>query len=315
MRFDRRTVMGATGGLATLAAAPRALAQDALPDVAWPPAESFRLWPQRPPNAPARLPARDDRVEGTPPRRELHLRGVAEPVVGVYRAGRPDGRALLSLPGGGYRFLSVENEGINVAKVFNPLGVTVFVLAYRLPGEGWLESEDVPLQDAQRAMRLIRASASRYGIDPTKLGTVGFSAGGLLAASLATASMDPVYARVDDADASDARPAFAGLIYPVVTGDRMRVGARSAARFDTNRRVRRDTPPIFIAHALDDTTVPVSEPMAMLTACQAAQVPVEAHFFQQGGHGFGPAYLPPELPGSQWPLLFDAWTKRVLAAA
>ncbi|MBB3473432.1 alpha/beta hydrolase [Sphingomonas sp. BK345] len=314
MRIDRRTMMGATAGLATLASAPRALAQEAARDTAWPPAESFRLWPKQPPNAPRRLPTPDNRMEGNAPRRELHLRGVAEPVVGVYRAARPDGRAVLSMPGGGYRFLSVENEGINVAKVFNPLGVTVFVLAYRLPGEGWLESEDVPLQDAQRAMRLIRADAVRYGVDPAKLGTVGFSAGGLLAASLATASMDPVYDRVDAADAGDARPAFAGLVYPVITGDRMRVGARAAARFDTNRRVRRDTPPIFIAHALDDTTVPVSEPMAMLTTCQAAQVPVEAHFFQEGGHGFGPAYLPPELPGSHWPQLFDAWTRRVLTA-
>lgn len=313
MQIDRRMVLGGAAGLTSLGLAQAAPAQEGA-TTAWPPADHFALWPKRPPNAPRQLPRPDNRMNGEPPRRELHLRGVAEPVVGVYRSPRPDGRALLSIPGGGYRFISVENEGINVAKTMNPLGVTVFVLAYRLPGEGWLEPEDVPLQDAQRAMRLIRSRAGDYGIDAAKIGTVGFSAGGLLAASLATAYMDPVYERVDAADDLDARPAFAGLVYPVISGDRMRVGTHAAARFDADRRVRGDTPPIFIAHALDDPLVPFDEPMAMLTACRAAKVPVEAHFFEQGGHGFGPAYLPPELPGSHWPALFDAWTKRVLAA-
>lgn len=307
MPIDRRTLIASA---AALAAAPAARAQST--DTAWPPRDHFTLWPTRPPNSPRRLPTPNNEMSGQPPRRELHLRGVAEPVVGVYRPARPDGRALLSLPGGGYRFLSVENEGINVARTFNPLGVTVFVLAYRLPGEGWLEPQDVPLQDAQRAMRLIRARATDYAIDPARLGVIGFSAGGLLAASLAVAHMDPVYERVDAADDLPARPAFAGLVYPVITGDFMRVGTLAAARFDADRRVRRDTPPVFIAHALDDRTVPAAQPMAMLAACQAAQVPVEAHFFQEGGHGFGPAYLAPDLPGAAWPTLFDRWTRRAL---
>jgi acetyl esterase/lipase len=311
MQIDRRALIGGAASLATLAVAPHAAAQQT---TQWPPREHFKLWPNRPPNSPRRLPTPDNVMSGDPPRRELHLRGVVEPVVGVYRPARPDGRALLSLPGGGYRFLSVENEGINVAHTFNPLGVTVFVLAYRLPGEGWLEPQDVPLQDAQRAMRLIRARAAAFAIDPAGLGVAGFSAGGLLAASIATAHADPVYDRIDAADDQPARPAYAGLIYPVITGDRMRVGALGAARFDTDRRVTRDTPPIFIAHALDDPVVPAAQPMAMLAACQAARVPVEAHFFQEGGHGFGPAYLPPELPGSRWPQLFDLFVKRALAS-
>ncbi|GAA4214824.1 alpha/beta hydrolase [Sphingomonas endophytica] len=314
MHIDRRALIGGAASLATLAMTQRATAQDATATTQWPPREHFKLWPDRPPNSPRRLPTPNNEMNGQPPRRELHLRGVAEPVVGVYRPARPDGRALLSLPGGGYRFLSVENEGINVARTFNPLGVTVFVLAYRLPGEGWLEPQDVPLQDAQRAMRLIRARAADFAIDPAGLGVVGFSAGGLLAASIATAYADPVYDRVDAADDQPARPAFAGLVYPVITGDMMRVGALGAARFDTDRRVNRGTPPIFIAHALDDPVVPAAQPMAMLAACQAARVPVEAHFFQEGGHGFGPAYLAPELPGSHWPQLFDLFVKRTLAS-
>jgi len=311
--MDRRTMIGAAlGGLAAAAAQPAAARVQTGPATVWPPAEHIRLWPDRPPNAPRRLPVPDFTMNGPPERRELWLRGVAQPVVGVYRPAQPDGRALLSIPGGGYEFVSVENEGINVARVFNPLGVTVFVLAYRLPGEGWAEPEDVPLQDAQRAVRLIRANAARYAIDPARLGVVGFSAGGLLAASLATAWADPVYASLDDADRGSARPAYAGLVYPVVSGDLMRVGTRPAARFDPVRRLRgRDFPPLFIAHALDDPVVPASEPLGMLAAAREAGVPVEAHFFAEGGHGFGPAYLAPDLPGANWPDLFNRWTRRV----
>ena len=304
--IDRRTLIA--GGAAGLAIAPALARAEAA--TAWPPAEHFALWPAgRTPNAPRRLPVLKPVMEGSPGHLELHLTGVAEPVVGVYRPARPDGRALLSLPGGGYQFLSVENEGINVARVFNPLGVTVFVLAYRLPGEGWLEPLDVPLQDGQRAMRLIRARAGSFGVDPGKLGCVGFSAGGLLSASLAVAHADPVYRGVDAADQGSARPYFAGLIYPVTSGGRMRIGTQGAARFDTPARVMHDTPPLFIVHALDDPVVPLSEPMAMLTAAREAGVPVEAHLLERGGHGFGPANLPPDSPGARWPDLFDRWMR------
>ena len=305
--IDRRTLVAGAAGLATLSGS--ALAQR--PTTAWPPAEHFPLWPRgRIPNAPRPLPAAVARMEGSPGHEELHLTGVAEPVVGVYRPANPDGRALLALPGGGYQFISVENEGINVARTFCPLGVTVFVLAYRLPGQGWLEPEDVPLQDGQRAMRLIRANAARYGIDPAKLGCVGFSAGGLLSASMATAYDDPVYGAIDAADTATAKPAFAGLIYPVTSGNYMRVGKRASGRFDAAERVHHlSTVPLFIVHALDDPIVPLHQPMAMLNAAHEAGIPVEAHFFERGGHGFGPAYLPRELPGSRWPELFDLWMR------
>ena len=311
MRIERRHFLA---GAVSLAAAARidaaGLATDAV--TAWPPADSFKLWPAKPPGAPATLPRPNFAMNGTAPRRELWLRGVAEPVVGVYRPANPDGRALLAIPGGGYQFVSVENEGINVARTFAPKGVTVFVLGYRLPGEGWANQEDVPLQDGQRAMRLIRANAAQYGIDAGNLGCIGFSAGGLLSSSLAVASDDPVYDPVDAADKVGARPAFAGLIYPVTSGDLMRVGKYPSARFNAAERVNARTPPLFIAQALDDPLVPLSQPMAMLTAAKTAGVPVEAHFFQEGGHGFGPTYLTPDMPGSLWPELFDKWVKRTL---
>lgn len=311
MTVDRRLVLGTALGLAVTPRARAAVGAGA--QKAWPPAERFRLWPGRAPNAPAKLPTPSLTLNGPADRRELWLRGVADPVVGVFRPPSPDGRALLSLPGGGYQFLSVENEGLNVAEAFNAQGVTVFVLGYRLPGEGWAEPPDVPLQDAQRAVRLIRANAGRYGVRPADMGVIGFSAGGLLAASLATAWADPVYRPVDAADQVSARPAFAGLIYPVISGDLMRVGTGPAARFDPARRLGRETPPLFIAHAMDDPVVPVRESIGMVGAAKEANVPVEAHLLQEGGHGFGPRYLAPELPGSRWPQLFDLWMRRTLA--
>ncbi len=103
------------------------------------------------------------------------------------------------------------------ARRFNTSGVTVFMLRYRLPAEGWADSKDVPLQDAQRTMRIIRAGAQGYGVDPARLGVLGFSAGGHVAASLATRPYDPVYKPVDDIDTVDSKPVFAGLMYPVIT--------------------------------------------------------------------------------------------------
>ncbi|MEI9928163.1 MAG: alpha/beta hydrolase [Sphingomonas sp.] len=125
------------------------------------------------------------------------------------------------IPGGGYEFVSVQNEGIDPASMLTAQGITCFVLAYRLPGEGWADRADVALQDGQRAMRLIRARASRWGIDPARLGIVGFSAGGHLGGMLAVGHSDPVYGARDAADAQSARPR---LCRPDLSGAVVRLG-------------------------------------------------------------------------------------------
>ncbi|HEY6048646.1 MAG TPA: alpha/beta hydrolase, partial [Sphingomicrobium sp.] len=202
MSADRRTFLGS--GLAMLAAS-AAAAQDATPFAGaadapfFPPRERFPLWPGKPPGAPAKPIASNWTMNNAPPNRELWIRGVAVPEVHVYRAARSDGSALLSLPGGGYEFLSVQNEGIDAAERFNAERTTVFVLTYRLPGEGWTQRSLAPLQDAQRAMRLIRSRAGELGIDPARLGVLGFSAGGHLAADLAVSFDEPLYKPVDAA--------------------------------------------------------------------------------------------------------------------
>jgi acetyl esterase/lipase len=254
--------------------------------------------------------------------RQLWVRGIPAPELHVYRAPDRDGSALLSLPGGGYGMVSVQNEGIDVAQRFNASGTTVFVLTYRLPGEGWTNRHLVPLQDAQRAMRIIRARAAEFRIDPRRLGIVGFSAGGHLAADLATAYSERVYDPVDAADRQDARPAFAGLIYPVATleprishGGSMTnlLGPTPSTSLIKARspllHVTKQTPPCFLLHAIDDDAVPVENSLEMLAACRAAQVPVEAHILGSGGHGFG-LRLPKDMPGSEWPDLFALWLRK-----
>ena len=320
MDIDRRTLIGAAAAL-PLANAAKAQ-QAAPPPIAWPPAEHFPLWPGAAPGAPSPLPTpRNERngYQGA----ELWLRGVDRPHVAVFRSPNPDGRAVLSIPGGGYGFLSVSNEGIDVAAMLNPLGITVFVLAYRLPGEGWANRADVPLQDAQRAMRLIRANAGKYRIDPAKLGLLGFSAGGHLGAMMAVGHADQVYAPMDAADRQSARPAFAGLVYPVVSFATAGLNSRSSAmllgdnqdaaliaRYTPVDRVTAETPPIWLLHAMDDGTVPVAQSLAMIDACRRATVPVEAHLLEKGGHGFGAMHLPADSPGRNWPDIFARWTRR-----
>ena len=217
-RFDRREflALGCTLLIAEAAAAqerPAALKPPppakTLPK-AWLEADSIPLWPGEPPGAagfaPQPLPS-----DWSP----VFLRNVAKPDLRVFRPARPNGHALLVLPGGAYWFVSVANEGAELAQHMTDLGYTVFVLTYRLPGEGWAHRSDVPLQDAQRAMRLIRSQASRFGVQHRKISVLGFSAGGHLAATLATQHAEPTYTAIDAADGLSPRPFAAGLIYPV----------------------------------------------------------------------------------------------------
>ncbi len=320
MPITRRNVLGAAAGL-SIAATARAQTTPP-PPIQWPPAEHFPLWPGKAPGSPATLPVPPNERNGYKGE-ELWLRGVDRPIVGVYRPAKPDGRAVLVIPGGGYGFVSVSNEGIDVAATLTPHGITVFVLAYRLPGDGWSDRAQVPLQDAQRAMRLIRANAAKWRIDPTKLGVLGFSAGGHLAADLSVAHDERVYAPIDAADTQPARPAYAGLVYAVVSFASAGLNSRSAAmllgdnpdpaltaRRTPLDRVTAAMPPVFLLHAMDDGTVPIQQSLAMIDACRRAKVPVEAHLLESGGHGFGAMHLPADAPGRLWPEIFARWNAK-----
>ncbi|HEY5410750.1 MAG TPA: alpha/beta hydrolase [Caulobacteraceae bacterium] len=324
-RIARRTALGmlaSTGALLGPAGGNAQALRPSLPATvipkAWTDAEVLPLWPRDAPGAADFRPIPPP--DNSPP---VFLRNTAKPSLHLFRPPHPNGSALLVIPGGGYEFVSIANEGVDVAAKTNPLGYTVFVLNYRLPAEGWRDGAIVPLQDAQRAMRVIRASAARFMIDPARLSVVGFSAGGHLAASLATGFAEAAYVPSDDADRIDARPAAAGLIYPVITmthpftheGSRQHLLGNSpsdqivAAR-SPEQHVGPDTPPTFLAHACDDPAVPVENSLMMMAALRAARRPVEAHFFQRGGHAFGVGF--PGTPTQEWIPLFDLWLRNTL---
>jgi acetyl esterase/lipase len=321
--MDRRTVIGA--GLAAAAFAKPVLADTlVVGDGVLPsdPKENIPLWPGTPPGG---------RGLGLPPIRvnnheppyilpvDRAIDQIGVPVMNVLRAERPDGSAMIIAPGGGYSREMLDFEGMDVARRLNQAGITCFVLRYRLPGEGWANRSDVPLQDAQRAMRLVRANAATYGLDPARIGFMGFSAGGHLACSIATRFAARVYAPADAADRLDARPSFSVPMYPVVTmGEGRHKGSRDKllgadptpeqiGAYSCEKHVPADTPPTFLALAADDDVVPaMPNAGAYYMALLAAKIPCEMHMFEAGGHGFGIARTVGK-PTSAWPDLLLRW--------
>tara|TARA_R110000868_G_scaffold101630_1_gene279673 strand:+ start:24463 stop:25518 length:1056 start_codon:yes stop_codon:yes gene_type:complete len=252
--------------------------------------------------------------------RDRYITGITRPFLTVFQPDEPDGSAVLIMPGGGYQRVVLDKEGYETAEYLAAHGVTAFILAYRLPGEGHDHGADVPLQDAQRALRVIRSGAAASGIDPARITAMGFSAGGHVAGSLMTRFDASVYAPLDTIDELSARPDSVALIYPVtaMTGPQVHAGSRAlllgtdtpdadqVATYDIAAAVGPNDPPLFIVHALDDTAVPPENALQVLSAYRALQLPVEAHFFAQGGHGFGRRYAT-GLPAQVWTDLLLAW--------
>ena len=309
MLATRRTIAG--GGAATLmAGAARAQAAPG----GWPSGELIPLWPGAIPGAGAARPQPKVTDKVNDPARPFRLlTGVDRPMMQVLRAVKPDGSAMLVIPGGGYQLLAWDIEGLEPAAWLNARGTTVFILLHRLPAEGWADRARAPLQDAQRAMRLIRSRAAGFGVDPARVGVLGFSAGGHLAGSLATRHGEAAYGSVDAADRLSARPDLAALIYPVVSlqppfghapSAEKLLGAGAApealAAASVERRVDAETPPLFLVHAADDDGVDPRNSLALYAAALGARVPAELHMFEKGGHGFG-LRLPPASPAAAWP--------------
>ncbi len=245
---------------------------------------------------------------------------VSAPYLVAYRPDRPNGTALLVIPGGGYQRVVLDKEGTALVPAFvEQGGTTLFVLRYRLPGEQGREDRDAALADAQRALRLIRHRAGEWGLDPKRVGVMGFSAGGHLAARLGTGFDHPAYPATDAIDQQSARPDYQLLIYPVIDmagsaahpGSRQRLlgatpGSALQQRYSMQQQVRADTPPTFLLHAADDDVVPVSNSLLMYQSLLAAGVPSEMHLFPKGGHGFGTRGTA-GLTTAIWPRLALEW--------
>jgi acetyl esterase/lipase len=314
IEITRRSLLGAAGAAAT--APLLAQAQTArnplgpLPP-SWHQAEAIDLWGSAMPET--GFQSQKPPVNSPPG----FFRNVARPTLHRFPAAKPNGTSVLLTPGGGYSIVVGTHEGTDTAEALAALGYTCYVLIYRLPGEGWTHRQNVPLQDAQRAIRLIRARETAQ-----RVVALGYSAGGHLAASLTSFYAESVYAPRDAADRLSARPDASGLIYPVITTDPAFTHAGSVAQLlgpnpDAAALARRSpdlhvdgkTPPCFLVHALDDTVVPPENSLRMLAALRAAKVPAEAHLFQRGGHGFGLGN--PGAPNADWPMLFDRWLRQL----
>ena len=211
---------------------------------------------------------------------------------------KPNQTAVVICPGGGYTHLAFEKEGTKVAEWFNSIGITAFVLKYRMPTDLTMKNKSVgPLQDAQEAIRYVRQNAAKWNIDPNKIGILGFSAGGHLASTASTHYDDKVY---ESAYKVSARPDFSLLIYPVISmeneithkGSQTNLLGNNPSKelidsFSNEKKVTSKTPPTFLIHATDDTVVIPENSINYYLALKKNGVSAEMHVYEKGGHGFG----------------------------
>jgi acetyl esterase/lipase len=211
------------------------------------------------------------------------------------------GAAVVIFPGGGYGFLAMDHEGRQIAEWLNSIGVAGFILKYRHRNSGAGYGHPAPLQDAQRAIRMVRSRAGQWGVDPGRIGIIGFSAGGHLASSAGTHFNTRYSEPVDEIDCSSCRPDFMILMYPVISftewythkGSRSNLlgenpDADLVENLSNEKQVTPETPPTFLVHADDDNGVPPENSIAFYLALRKAKVPAEMHIYEKGGHGFGP---------------------------
>jgi acetyl esterase/lipase len=326
MGYNRRTILA---GLTSSVVGTHAVAQTPPPSglVATPaglpdPINTIDLWPGGAPGVPKVLPVETVNERSTDPQMtDRAVFGIARPRMVVFRPIVPNGSAMLIAPGGGYRWVVVDKEGYELGRWLAARGVTVFVLFYRLPGEGWSAGPDTVLQDMQRAIRLIRHRADRYAIDPERVGAMGFSAGGHACADLAARFAQAAYRAVDAADKLSARPKIAAPIFPVISMSAPNAHAGSRAKLlgplptpgmeqahSPHLNIPADAPPHFILHAEDDDVVPVENSLLLRAALRAKSIAVETHLFTHGGHGFGLKKAMGK-PVAAWPDLFLTWSR------
>lgn len=230
----------------------------------------------------------------------VRISNVVQPTLTVFRPARDqaNGTAVVICPGGGYARLAIDHEGYDVAKRLAEWGITAFVLKYRLPNDqSQPDKATAPLMDAQQALRLVRQQAKEFGLNPARVGIMGFSAGGHLASTAGTHFAQPLGA---DKAGPSVRPDFQVLLYPVISfaDTLMHAGSRNnllgaapapeqVRLYSNELQVSAQTPPTFLMHAQDDKTVKVQNSLRFYEACLQHRVPVEMHLYPQGGHGFG----------------------------
>ena len=263
------------------------------------------LWPEKPPGDREGI-GEEKVLESKPEEKQVkRITNVTQPTLTIFRPAKEKdtGAAVLIAPGGGYNILAWDLEGEEVAAWLNSIGVTGIVLKYRVPRRsGSLKDEPPPqaLMDGQRAISLVRSKAKDWGIDPQRIGMLGFSAGGHLTAWTATNFEKRSYEATDEVDRVSCRPDFAVLIYPAYL-----VG-KDLGKLSPTLPIGKTTPPMFLAHAGDDGVRPENS-IAMYVALKKAGVTAELHVYASGGHGFG--LRPSTHPASAWPARCGEWLK------
>jgi acetyl esterase/lipase len=266
------------------------------------------IWPGAVPDA---LPDPKPESLGPPAGREWWPRAndVSRPTMTVYSpTGRNTGVAIVVFPGGGYQFLAMDSEGTEICDWLTSRGMTCILLKYRVPdsgptmknGRGYYPKVQTAVQDAQRTLGLVRQHAAEWHIDAHKIGVIGFSAGGHLAAAVSTRFDHRSYPSIDSADELSCRPDFAIVVYP---GHLWTPGTELTLRSDI--QIPANAPPTFLLHAEDDPIDPVKHSLTYYAALQKAGIPVEMHLYAHGGHAFG--VRPSNLPITHWPYLVETW--------
>lgn len=278
---------------------------------AWQPAPghlTLNLWPHGAPGASANsapevdtTTAKDNLIAGKP---VIRLGNVSVPTLTVYTPQQKNtGAAVVVFPGGGYHILAIDLEGTEVCDWLNSVGITCLLVKYRVPDSGPYPKSSAALQDAQRALGIVRWHASEWHIDPNRVGVLGFSAGAHLAAALSTHFEHRLYDPMDAADEVSCRPDFAVIVYPGYL-------ALADQNFAPNPEIHvtGQTPPTFLVQAEDDP-VHVENSTVYFQALKNAKVPAEMHLYAHGGHGYGLRHT--ELPITAWPKLVETWLQTI----
>jgi acetyl esterase/lipase len=263
--------------------------------------ETLFLWPDQ---VPGEVPGEVGKEKGETRGGILRISNVSKPSLTVFPASpkNANGTSVLVCPGGGYNILAYEHEGSAICEWLNSLGITGFLLKYRVPRRKNRLKHEAPLQDAQRAIGMIRKNAEQLKIDPGRLGILGFSAGGNLSVMALTSHESRTYPKVDSADELSCRPNFGILIYPAYLVDR-----KKRDKLFPEIKINKATPPCFFAHTGDDA-VPAEGSVLMYLELEKAGVKGnELHVYPFGGHGYG--MRPSDHPVVTWPARAGAWMK------
>ncbi len=268
------------------------------------PWKTIKLWPAKAPGEKGDIGTEGPRPDRLGQKKKIiRLANVSVPTLSVYKPKNPTGAAVVICPGGGYSILAMDLEGTEVAEWLNETGVTAIVVKYRVPRRKSREKHEAPLQDVQRAFGIVRHNAKAWGIDPGRIGILGFSAGGHLSATAMTNYRKRTYKSIDNADKMNCRPDFAILLYPAYLVDH-----QTKSKLVPEVPVDKHTPPAFLVHAGNDG-IPADGSVRMWLAMRRVGVHSELHVFPHGGHGYG--LRPTDDPVTHWPKLAADWMKRM----